>query len=115
MLLKVKETPNEYSTDIGIPKNYVYCHPLPITEFHIIVKFKKYEKVRDYHFCKNFTQVQLDAPSIVRGVATQGRHVNPNDLCCYQHVTRYRVMYSLDCVNFDTVKDNSGNEMVMSY
>ena len=59
-----------------------------------------------------YLQVTLNAPSLVRGVATQGRHVNPNDQCCYQYVKKYRVMYSLDCVNFETVKDRNGNDKV---
>ncbi|XP_045208433.1 uncharacterized protein LOC123560270 isoform X2 [Mercenaria mercenaria] len=63
---------------------------------------------------QQYIQVQLNAPSIVRGVATQGRHVNPNDLCCYQYVKKYRVMYSLDCVNFDTVKDKTGSDMIFT-
>ena len=38
--------------------------------------------------------------------------MNPNDQCCYQYVKKYRVMYSLDCVNFETVKDRNGNDKV---
>ena len=62
--------------------------------------------------CNLHLQVQLSANSVVRGVATQGRHVNPQDGCCYQKVTKYRVMYSVDCTNFDTVKDAQGNDIV---
>ena len=54
----------------------------------------------------------LNSPTLVRGVATQGRHVNRNDLCCYQFVKKYKIMYSLDCVNFETVKDQQGNDIV---
>jgi len=56
--------------------------------------------------------VQLNAVSVVRGVATQGRNVNPVDNCCYQHVRGYRLEYSIDCVNFQTVKDAAGNDKV---
>ena len=60
-----------------------------------------------------YVQVQLNGVSVIRGIATQGRHVNPADLCCYQHVTKYRLMYSLDCVNYETVKDRNGNDKVI--
>ncbi|KAL4228810.1 Milk fat globule-EGF factor 8 protein [Mactra antiquata] len=63
---------------------------------------------------QQYIQVQLNAPSIVRGVATQGRHVNPNDLCCYQYVSKYKVMYSVDCMNFETVKDQNGNDKIFT-
>ena len=54
----------------------------------------------------------LNSPTLVRGIATQGRHVNRNDLCCYQYVKKYKIMYSMDCVNYETVKDQQGNDMV---
>jgi hypothetical protein len=51
-------------------------------------------------------------PSLVRGVVTQGRHLNPLTLCCVQRVTEYKVSYSNDGRNWDTVKDASGKDMV---
>ncbi|XP_062614315.1 uncharacterized protein LOC134276051 isoform X2 [Saccostrea cucullata] len=39
-------------------------------------------------------QVNLNEPSLVRGIMTQGRSG-----CCQQWVKKYRVLYSLDCSN----------------
>lgn len=63
---------------------------------------------------QQYIQVMLNSPTLVRGVATQGRHVNRNDLCCYQFVKKYKIMYSLDCVNFETVKDQQGNDIIFN-
>ncbi|KAJ8320867.1 hypothetical protein KUTeg_002454 [Tegillarca granosa] len=37
-------------------------------------------------------QVELNKPSLIRGVITQGRNG-----CCQEWVTKYRVLYSIDC------------------
>lgn len=49
-------------------------------------------------------------PSLVRGIVTQGRHVNPLTLCCVQRVTQYKVMWSKDGVNWNIVQDSQGND-----
>ena len=43
------------------------------------------------------------------GVVTQGRMYPLGN----QRVTSYTVQYSMDCVKFDTVKNDSGNDMVL--
>ena len=51
----------------------------------------------------------LNSVSIVYGVVTQGRMYPHGN----QRVTSYTVQYSMDCVKFDTVKNDSGNDMVL--
>jgi len=50
--------------------------------------------------------------TIVHGITTQGRHVNPDTSCCAEWVTKYIVRYSLDGQTWDTVKDANGNAKV---
>ena len=51
-------------------------------------------------------------PSLVRGVATQGRHLDPNTLCCVQRVSEYKVGYSNDGVTWTMLQDARGNDLV---
>lgn len=57
-----------------------------------------------------FIQVEFMRPSLVRGVVTQGRHLNPLTLCCVQRVTEYKVSYSNDGINWKFVQDASGHD-----
>lgn len=56
--------------------------------------------------------MQFNSQSIVRGVVTQGRNIDFHTQCCFEHVTRYTVEYSVDGVHFDPVKDSNGNPIV---
>ena len=56
--------------------------------------------------------MELGRPSLVKGIVTQGRHVNPRTLCCIQRVTQYKVMWSKDGVNWNTIQDQQGNDLV---
>ena len=71
--------------------------------------------MRDMRIISNYTsKVELLRPSLVRGIVTQGRHVNPLTLCCVQRVTQYKVMWSKDGVNWNIVQDSQGNDKVNS-
>ena len=48
----------------------------------------------------------------MKGIVTQGRHVNPRTLCCIQRVTQYKVMWSKDGVNWNTMQDQQGKDLV---
>lgn len=50
-------------------------------------------------------------PSLVRGVVTQGRHLNPLTLCCIQRTTAYKVSWSNDGVTWKFVQKN-GQDVV---
>lgn len=66
-----------------------------------------------YVFCIIIYQkVEFVRPSLVRGVATQGRHVDPNTLCCVQRVTEYKVGYSNDGKTWTMIQDANGNDVV---
>ncbi|XP_052790143.1 inactive carboxypeptidase-like protein X2 [Mya arenaria] len=72
-----------------------------------------------YNDANQYIQVQFNDVSHVTGVAIQGRPINtdpafPHVGCCLQYVTSYKVLYSSDCVNFITVKDNNGVDMVFT-
>lgn len=43
---------------------------------------------------------------------TQGRNIDFHTQCCFEHVTKYTVEYSVDGVHFDPVKDSNGNPIV---
>ena len=45
-----------------------------------------------------YFQIELDDPTLIRGIISQGRNG-----CCKQWVTRYRVLYSLDCKKWNTL------------
>lgn len=59
-----------------------------------------------------YIQVELMRPSLVRGVVTQGRHLDPLTLCCVQRITEYKVSWSLDGIHWNMVQDNYGNDMM---
>ncbi|WAR09961.1 HMCT-like protein [Mya arenaria] len=65
-----------------------------------------------------YIQVQFNCPNHVIGVAMQGRPVStdPNAIvgvdCCYQRVTAYKLLYSGDCVNFLTIRDSGGSDVI---
>ncbi|KAK3107420.1 hypothetical protein FSP39_014196 [Pinctada imbricata] len=59
-----------------------------------------------------YIQAQLKSFSTIRGVITQGRNVNPQDGCCKEKVTKYKVSYSVDGTTYKTVKDGNGNDIV---
>lgn len=61
-----------------------------------------------------YIQVQFNSQSIVRGVITQGRNIDFHTQCCFEHVTKYTVEYSVDGVHFDPVKDSNGNPIVFN-
>ncbi|XP_048775202.2 uncharacterized protein LOC125679781 [Ostrea edulis] len=63
-------------------------------------------KVNDRY---QYIQVQLNSQSVIRGVVTQGRNIDAISQCCNEHVTKYTVEYSVDGVNFESVKDSNGN------
>ncbi|XP_021367145.1 inactive carboxypeptidase-like protein X2 [Mizuhopecten yessoensis] len=52
-----------------------------------------------------FIEVKLQGPTVIRGVVTQGRNG-----CCKQWVTKYRVLYSHDCVNWKPVGGPNTND-----
>ncbi|XP_052765615.1 lactadherin-like [Mya arenaria] len=56
-----------------------------------------------------YIQVKLNAPSFVRGIATQGRDNNGQHY--RQYVTQYQVLFSDNCVDFQYVMDET-NEPV---
>ena len=56
--------------------------------------------------------MELGRPSLVKGIVTQGRHVNPRTLCCIQRVTQYKVMWSKDGINWNTIQDQQGIDLV---
>ncbi|XP_052813993.1 inactive carboxypeptidase-like protein X2 [Mya arenaria] len=55
-----------------------------------------------------YIQVQFNGLNNVVGVALQGRHDYD------QFVTAYKVFYSGDCVDFSTILDTNGNDMVFN-
>ncbi|KAL3886785.1 hypothetical protein ACJMK2_026757 [Sinanodonta woodiana] len=57
-----------------------------------------------------YVQAEFRSPCLIRGIVTQGRHVNPNTLCCHQRVTQYNVLYSNDGNNWETIKDDQGKD-----
>ncbi|WAR10355.1 HMCT-like protein [Mya arenaria] len=59
-----------------------------------------------------YIQVQFNCPYHVIGVAMQGRPIVGVD-CCNQHVTAYKLLYSGDCVNFLTIRDSSGSDVIL--
>ncbi|XP_052812474.1 probable carboxypeptidase X1 [Mya arenaria] len=65
-----------------------------------------------------YIQVQFNCPNHVIGVAMQGRPgPDPNSYvgvgCCYQRVTAYKLLYSGDCVNYLTIRDSSGSDVIL--
>ncbi|WAR27433.1 HMCT-like protein [Mya arenaria] len=67
-----------------------------------------------------YIQVRFNCPNHVIGVAMQGRPINtdPNSIvavgCCYERVTAYKLHYSGDCVNFLTIRDSSGSDVILN-
>ncbi|XP_046585450.1 SCO-spondin-like, partial [Haliotis rubra] len=61
---------------------------------------------------KQWLQVDLTAPSVVRTVTTAGRDPDPVSGCCKQWVTKYTIQYSLDGASWTTVTDSAGAEKV---
>lgn len=59
-----------------------------------------------------FKKVEFVRPSLVRGVATQGRHLDPNTLCCVQRTTEYKVSYSNDGKTWTFLQNKNGNDIV---
>ncbi|XP_052804623.1 uncharacterized protein LOC128234426 [Mya arenaria] len=57
-------------------------------------------------------QVKMNWLTIVHGVTTQGRHVNPSTGCCAEWTTGYKVLYSDDGHTWNTVKDANGQDQV---
>ena len=51
--------------------------------------------------------MELNWLSIIQGVVTQGRHVNPDTGCCKEWTTKYTLHYSADGRNWETVKENN--------
>ncbi|KAL3884669.1 hypothetical protein ACJMK2_024787, partial [Sinanodonta woodiana] len=52
-------------------------------------------------------QFELNEPSLIRGITTQGRHG-----CCKQWVTKFRVLYSMDCKNWTQVGGHNVSNMI---
>ncbi|KAH3868490.1 hypothetical protein DPMN_031640 [Dreissena polymorpha] len=65
-------------------------------------------------YLKNL-QVELLRPSLIRGVVTQGRHVDPLTLCCVQRTTSYKVSYSNDGNTWTFIQDSNKNDLVTIY
>ena len=60
-----------------------------------------------------YLQVEFMRPSLVRGVVTQGRHLNPLTLCCVQRTTEFKVSYSIDGKTWIMIKDQNGKDKVI--
>ncbi|KAK3583066.1 hypothetical protein CHS0354_004011 [Potamilus streckersoni] len=52
-------------------------------------------------------QFELNEPSLIRGITTQGRNG-----CCKQWVTKFRVLYSMDCKNWTQVGGHNVSNMI---
>ncbi|XP_045208431.2 uncharacterized protein LOC123560269 [Mercenaria mercenaria] len=57
-------------------------------------------------------QVKMNWLTIITGITTQGRHVNPSTGCCQEWVTRYKIQHSIDGLTWETVKDKSGQQKI---
>ncbi|XP_064618454.1 inactive carboxypeptidase-like protein X2 [Liolophura sinensis] len=64
-----------------------------------------------YEDIYQFIQVEFRTVSVVRGVVIKGRNVYPGDGCCYQRVTHFKVLYSLDGKRWKTIQDNANTDV----